>query len=105
MDVMSFQKRTFKKFPVLNVGIFVYILMGIMFFGMMGGGIFSAFGAVLVGYIGAVIGNAIRIYSMPDAYFTDGTLWGNFKAKFYWKHGPQLLGFFMIWIVLFWILV
>lgn len=104
MDIVNI-KNVIEKHPVLHVGIFIYILMGMMFFGMMGNGIFSAFGAIIVGYIGAVIGNAFRLYSMPDAYFTDGTLWGSFKAKFYWRHGPQIIGFFSIWIVIFQLLI
>jgi len=45
-------------------------------------------------YIGAVIGNAFRLYGMPDAYFTDGTLMSNIKTRFYWNHGPQFTGMF-----------
>lgn len=61
------------------------------------GGVFAFLG---IGYIGAVIGNAIRLYAMPDMYFTDGTLWGAFKARFFWSHGPQLSGFFLIYLVI-----
>ena len=61
------------------------------------GGVFAFLG---IGYVGAVIGNAIRLYAMPDMYFTDGTLWGAFKARFFWSHGPQLSGFFLIYLVI-----
>jgi hypothetical protein len=61
------------------------------------GGVFAFLG---IGYVGAVIGNAIRLYAMPDMYFTDGTLWGAFKTRFFWSHGPQLSGFFLIYIVI-----
>ena len=58
-----------------------------------------------VGYIGAVIGNALRIYAMPDIYYTDGTLWGNIKTRFFWEHGPQLSGFFIIYFVIIFLLI
>lgn len=29
-----------------------------------------------------IFGNTIRLYSMPDMYFTDGTLWGALKQDF-----------------------
>ena len=43
-------------------------------------------------YTGAIVGNAFRIYGMPDTYFTDGTLMSNIKTRFYWNHGPQFTG-------------
>ena len=54
-------------------------------------------------YTGAIIGNAFRIYGMPDSYFTDGTLMSNIKARLYWNHGPQLTGMLVlpfIWLFL-----
>lgn len=53
-----------------------------------------------LGYIGAVIGNAMRLYGMPDMYFTDGTLWGAIKTRFFWSHGPQVIGFFLLYFVI-----
>jgi len=50
--------------------------------------LFSAFFV----YTGAIVGNAFRIYGMPDTYFTDGTLMSNIKTRFYWNHGPQFTG-------------
>jgi len=49
-------------------------------------------------YIGAVVGNAFRIYGMPDTYFTDGTLISNIKTRFYWNHGPQMTGMVLSFI-------
>lgn len=101
---------------VLNVGwvvfgmmtaVFGYVIYGFISAVLAGkslegfGGSFAAVILFLVvGYIGSVIGNAMRLYGMPDAYFTDGTLIGNIKAKFFWQHGPQLAGFFVIYMVI-----
>jgi len=58
---------------------------------------------VLYLYTGAIVGNAFRIYGMPDAYFTDGTLMSNIKTRLYWNHGPQLIGMMLspfVWLFL-----
>lgn len=54
----------------------------------------------LVPYIGAIIANQVRLYTMPDAYFTDGTVWSSFKTRFFWNHGPQLSTIFSIYFAL-----
>ena len=98
---------------IFNVGWIVFAMMiavlGYTFYGALShgtsiletlkvsGGVFAF---LSIGYVGAVIGNAIRLYAMPDMYFTDGTLWGAFKTRFFWNHGPQLSGFFLIYIVI-----
>lgn len=84
----------------LNVGWVTFAMMiAIMVysvkFGSFGGGLLF----ITVGYIGAVIGNAVREYAMPDVYFTDGTVWENVKTRFFWNHGPQLAGFFLIYMI------
>ncbi|MEN5387713.1 hypothetical protein ABE179_07200 [Aliarcobacter skirrowii] len=80
----------------LNVGIFVYISMIILFFITYDSGIIPTIAMLLLGYFGAVVGNIIRIYAMPDVYFTNGTLLDGIKKRFFWSHGPQLIGFFLI---------
>jgi len=84
----------------LNVGWITYLIMFMLFFfsfqlhnGMLG--VLS-----LVGYVGAVIGNTIRLYSRPNMYTSDGTLWGSFRKRLFWNHGPQVIGFFTIYFVL-----
>ena len=84
----------------LNVGWVTFAMMiAIIVFSIKGGSFSAGLLIVVIGYVGSVIGNAVRLYAMPDAYFTDGTLWGNVKAKFFWGHGPQLAGFFLIYII------
>lgn len=98
---------------ILNVGWIVFAMMigvlGYTFYTGLSNGtsIFQTlkvsggvFVFLSVGYVGAVIGNALRLYGMPDMYFTDGTLWGAIKTRFFWNHGPQLAGFFIIYIVI-----
>jgi len=85
-----------KRNSILNVGFLIYIIMIILFFAMYKHGFIFTIETLLIGYIGAVVGNALRIYGMPDMYFTDGTLWGSIKTRFFWSHGPQLIGFFAI---------
>lgn len=88
---------------IFNVGIATNLLMLIIFLFSYYSGNDDWFTLALmingIGYIGAFIGNLLRIYGMPDYYFTDGTLWGNVKKRFYWSHGPQLIGFFFPYIV------
>ena len=52
----------------------------------------------LVPYVAAIIANQVRLYAMPDAYFTDGTVSSNFKTKFFWNHGPQLYTVFGVFV-------
>ena len=42
-------------------------------------------GISLVGYIGAVIGNAVRLYTAPDMYVSDGTVLTSMKKRFFWS--------------------
>jgi len=55
-------------------------------------GFFGMIMYTVVSIIGAIVGNYIRLHGSPNGYFTDGTAWGGFKAKFYWKYGPQWFG-------------
>ena len=80
---------------ILNVGFLIYIIMIIFLFGLYQKGFIPTIGTLAIGYVGAVIGNALRIYGMPDMYFTDGTLWGSLKTRFFWSYGPQIIGFFI----------
>jgi len=101
MDIKNLNTDAGNKYPVLKVGFVVYIIMILTIIIMVKEG--SILGAIIlpiVGYIGAIIGNAIRLYAMPDAYFTDGTLWGNIKSKLFWSHGPQVIGYFVIFVAI-----
>ena len=53
----------------------------------------------IVPYVSVIIANQFRLYSMPDAYYTDGSLWSNFKTRFYWNHGPQLITLWIIFMI------
>jgi len=76
-----------------NIGWPAYIGIGIVFFiSISYGGFFSMLMYTILSFAGAIGGNFIRIHGMPDSYFTDGTAWGGFKAKFYWMYGPQWFG-------------
>ena len=44
--------------------------------------------------IGVVIGDTIRRFVMPDAYFTTDAS-DALKKKIFWKIGPQCIGFFV----------
>ena len=92
----DFNDTQYKRNSILNVGFLIYIIMIILFFMMYKKGLIPTISTLLVAYIGAVIGNALRIYGMPDMYFTDGTLLGSIKTRFFWAYGPQLIGFFVI---------
>ena len=45
---------------------------------------------LIVGYTAAIIGNYIRHFAMPNAYFTDGTVIDNMVQKLKWMYGPQI---------------
>ncbi len=92
----NFNNNRYKKKSLLNVGLFVYIIMIILFFILYEYGFVSTIYVILIGYMGAIVGNILRIYAMPDMYLTDGSLWDNIKKRFFWTHGPQLIGFFTI---------
>lgn len=79
----NFNDTEYKRNSILNVGLLIYIIMIILFFIMYKNGFIPTISTLLIGYIGAVIGNALRIYGIPDMYFTDGTLWGSIKTRFF----------------------
>ena len=45
--------------------------------------------------IGATIGNALRVFALPDAFFTTSGFFGIIKTRLFWMFGPQLVGFFI----------
>lgn len=92
----NFNNTRYKKRSILNVGFLIYILILILFFMLYQKALLPTIYTLLIGYIGAVIGNTLRIYAMPDMYITNGTLWGAIKTRFFWAHGPQLIGFCVI---------
>lgn len=96
----NFNETEYKRKSILNVGFLIYIIIIILFFMMYKYGFIPTISTLLIGYIGAVIGNALRIYGMPDMYFTDGTLWDSIKTRFFWTYGPQIIGFFVILFLL-----
>jgi hypothetical protein len=90
----------YKRNSILNVGFLIYTIIIILFLMMYKNGFIPTVSTLTIGYIGAVIGNVLRIYGMPDMYFTDGTLWGSIKTRFFWAYGPQLIGFFVVLFLL-----
>ena len=44
------------------------------------------------GLVGALIGNAIRKFALPDAFFTSGGMGQIIWTKLFWLCGPQLVG-------------
>ena len=90
------------KSNVFNVGWVAFLLIAGAFVLLLQTHNFGLMIVILVvGYIGAVIGNVIRLYTMPVMYLADGTVWTSFKQKSFWSHGPQVIGFFSIFVVLF----
>lgn len=59
--------------------------------GLLAKGFAVVVGTVL-GWIGAVVGDAIRKFSHPDAVFTSGGLLSLLWIKIFWRVGPQLIG-------------
>ena len=51
----------------------------------------SLLGALL-GFIGVMIGDAIRRFAQPDAFFTSGGMGSILKTKIFWLVGPQFIG-------------
>jgi len=80
---------------ILNIGWLSFLIIGLLIFISLKTPEIPL-KIVLYAYIGSVIGNAFRIYGMPDTYFTNGTLLDNVKKRFYWNHGPQLTSMFAI---------
>lgn len=61
--------------------------------GFWGGILFIVF-ATLFTTIGVFIGDALRRFAMPDAFFSTGFV-DTIKQKLFWGFGPQVIG----WIV------
>jgi len=77
----------------INVGFPVYLFMGLMYYFIMG--TYTTKNIIiflLLIYGAAFLGNIVRIVGKPDSYMYAGGAWEGFKAKFYWRYGPQLLG-------------
>lgn len=59
-------------------------------------GIFMKIVAILVGTglgtAGAMLGDALRKFTKPDAFITTGGLASIFRTKLFWMVGPQLIG-------------
>lgn len=97
---MDFRRTDKNISSIFNVGWIVFSLMvGIVVLSFMYH--MSIVLVAFIGYIGAVIGNAIRIYALPNVYTTDGTVMGSFYKRLYWNHIPQLSGFMGIFIIIF----
>lgn len=92
---LNSNNKKYRKRSILNVGLIVYISMILYFFALYKNGFMVSAILLSVGYVGAVIGNIIRLYALPDMYFTDGSLWGSVKRRFFWENGPQLIGYFI----------
>ena len=54
-------------------------------------GIFTIVYLICASICGA-IGNALRLYTMPTAYFTDGTMRDGLKKRLFWTSIPQSIG-------------
>lgn len=63
---------------------------------VLGAGFFAKFMAFLVGsllgWIGALIGDAIRKFASPDAFYTSGGMASIVWTKLFWICGPQIIG-------------
>lgn len=63
---------------------------------VLGAGFWAKFFAVIagsvLGLIGALIGDAIRRFAHPDAFFTNGGMGHIIWTKLFWLCGPQLIG-------------
>ena len=57
--------------------------------------IVAALSGTLFGFIGAMIGDAIRRFTQPDAFFTTGGMGSILKTKLFWMFGPQFIGLFI----------
>jgi len=59
-------------------------------------GFFMKMVAILVGTglgtAGAMLGDALRRFTKPDAFFTSGGMGSILKTKLFWMVGPQLIG-------------
>lgn len=55
---------------------------------------FAVVVGTILGFIGACMGDAIRKFAMPDAFFSSGMI-DTIKTKLFWFCGPQLIGLFI----------
>ena len=78
----------------LNVGWITFLILVLSIFIVIEGNAKELTLLIAIGYIGAVIGNSLRLYAMPDAYYTSG-FWDSIKKRFFWNHSPQIIGFFL----------
>ena len=79
---LSFVMIVFNSSPmVMNAGFFVKSFAFLV-------------GAVL-GLGGALIGEAIRLFALPDGFFTQGGMGSILKTKLFWMMGPQCIGVFI----------
>jgi uncharacterized membrane protein YvlD (DUF360 family) len=62
-------------------------------------GFFTKFFAVIVGsvlgLIGALVGDSLRRFTRPTAFFTTGGFFSLMFIKLFWLAGPQLIGLFI----------
>jgi len=86
---------------IFNVGIVIFSMMLIMFLLLYSHGIISALMVLFICYIGAFFGNIVRIYAMPNMYFTSGSLYKLIKEKFFWSHLPQIIGYCIALFLIF----
>lgn len=54
--------------------------------------ILGALSGTFFGFIGAMMGDAIRRFTQPDAFFTSGGMGSILKTKLFWMVGPQCIG-------------
>jgi hypothetical protein len=63
---------------------------------VLGAGFFAKTFAVVVGTglgtLGALLGDAIRRFALPDAFYTTGGMGSILKTKLFWMIGPQAIG-------------
>lgn len=57
--------------------------------------IVGALSGTFFAFIGAMIGDAIRRFTQPDAFFTSGGMGSILKTKLFWMLGPQFIGLFI----------
>jgi hypothetical protein len=57
----------------------------------------------VLGFAGYLIGDGLRRFTMPDAFFTEGGLGSILVIKLFWMLGPQLIGLVIgAWTGIYW---